>query len=339
MAVVPMAAASALSALCAAPALADSPSMSLEASGSGSGSAALAALKETARALREAAASAPPGSKRDRTAPYLYSIATIGSVDARVPNQQIQVDLDIHDDMSGVASYFIDYQSPDGRQHVWRLKTVAAPLLHVTPTLTVGALPFSDPGFTVFDAQGTWRADLFYVFDAAGNERTYDVNTLPAYGSTTFFLSNSNNTYDEIAPTLASGTIDTPTIRRSKPPKGAAPGTPPYVSAELSMTDSGNGIISGSALSVLTFCHSSGCNVDKLVLNGSANQTGITANTMSTGTQIREDQTLGQYIMCEIDLIDVADNMSSLKSSFSTCGGSTNFATYFPQGTTIFVNQ
>jgi hypothetical protein len=319
--------------LCALPAHAQTDAMSSPAADSGS--VALAAAKERARALRAHAAGAP--GRIDTTPPQLHGISTTGSVNAAYSNQRITVDLDIRDDLSGVASYYIEYVSPSKHQRVWRLKTVATPLLHVTPTLTIGS-PYSDPGFTAFDEPGSWEADYLYVFDAAGNEREYFTNGLANLGYTWFQVTNSSG-WDNVPPSFASGTIETPTIKRSKAAKGTKPGTPPYVSANLSVTDSGNGVASGNFAGTFTFCHlDAGQNCDDtLILQGTTNQAGEIANTITVGTQMRADQTLGQYVIKTLDLYDIAGNSIEYKST--QFGGSTNFASYFPQGTTIFINQ
>ncbi|HEX4511275.1 MAG TPA: hypothetical protein VH328_14390, partial [Burkholderiaceae bacterium] len=171
------------------------------------------------------------------------------------------------------------------------------------------------------------------IYDAANNVASYDANELAALGSTTFTLTNAVG-YDIVAPTLASGTIETPTIRRSKPPKGTPAGTPPYVSADLSITDAGNGVISGNYEAYVELCHlnGSGSCDDYLYLQGTTNQAGVQANTITVGNKMRIDQTLGQYVMQYIELFDVAENATYY-------GTSTDFSHYFPQGSTVFINQ
>jgi hypothetical protein len=324
----PMAAALALSGLVAAPAFADAPPPSAR-------ERALA----VERALAEdRARAAQPAAGLDTQAPVLKSIATTGSVNAQLPDQVIQSTLHIQDDLSGVAYYTIEYESPSNRQYVYRSKRVATPLLKLTPTLDVGSAPFSSLDFSVYDEPGTWRAVYFSVSDAAGNSRQYYESDLALLGTTTFQVTN-NGGYDITPPALASGTISTPTVRLSKPPKGTAPGTPPYVSADLSVTDAGNGVVSGTSAAYFYFCHpdgSGGCD-DYLYLYGTTNRAGLVANTMTVGTQLRADQTLGQYVIYYLEVDDVAGNYTFYEST--AFGGSTNFATYFPTGTTIFVNQ
>lgn len=274
----------------------------------------------------------------DTTAPFLLGLAVSGSVNAQAPNQSIHVDLDIKDDISGVAFYYFEVTSPSGKQYITRFKDVVSPLLHVTPTLTVGSYPFSEPGFTVFDEPGMWQLSFLEIQDAAHNYRTYGLAELQGYGNTAFTVTNTGG-FDNTPPTLASGTIDTPTIRRSKPPKGLPAGTPPYVSADLSVTDAGSGAISGNAQVYMTLCHlnaSQACD-DYLDLSGTTNQAGGQANTVTAGSQMRADQTLGQYVIYYVDVYDVAGNVVSYQNA--QLGGSTNFATYFPQGATIFINQ
>lgn len=294
----------------------------------------LAAAKERARALREAAAR-DPMLALDTSPPYLLSIHTTGSVNAQQAAQRISVSLNAKDDLSGIAYYYIEFSSPSGTQYVSRSKEVATPLVHITPTLTVGLPPFSSPGFTAYDQPGTWRAVYFYAYDAAGNYVSYNASQLAALGSTTFNLTN-NGGYDIVGPTFASGTINTPTIKRSKFAKGTT--NPPYASANLSITDAGNGVVSGTSSGYLVFCHLSGGTCDDYIyMYGTTNQAGQVANTMTVGQEISATQTLGQYVIYYMYLYDVAGNYTFLEST--AFGGSTNFASYFPQGATIFVNQ
>ena len=74
-----------------------------------------------------------------------------------------------------------------------------------------------------------------------------------------------------------------------------------------------------------------------LVLTGAANQAGVEANSLLAGVQLRADQTVGLYEMCNVQFTDVAGNLTLLKSDI--CGGNVNFSNYFSTGTTIFVNQ
>jgi len=272
----------------------------------------------------------------DSQPPFLRTISTNGNVNVQFPDQSIQVELNIADDLSGVRTYTIDFVSPSGNQHISRTKLVAAPAVHVTPSLTLGALPNSDPDFTVFDQPGTWQAVSLIVEDVAHNKREYNASQLASLGSTTFFLTN-NGGYDIVAPTLASGTINTPIISRSRPPKGT--NQPPFVSAGLSITDAGNGRISGTWSASFRFCHVDGGNNcdDDLVLQGESLRRGLQANTLSVGTQMRANQTLGQYVIYSLDVDDIAGNSRHYLST--AFGGSTNFANYFPTGATIFINQ
>lgn len=318
--------------LCATPAQAADEELSI--ASAGAPRQELAAAKERARALREAAKH-NPFLALDTTPPVLISIHTAGSVNAQLPAQRISVSLNAKDDLSGIAYYYIEYSAPSGTQYVSRYKEVATPLVHITPTLTIGLPPFSNPGFTAYDQPGTWRAVYFYAYDAAGNDVVLGASQLAALGSTTFTLTN-NGGYDMVGPTFASGTINTPTIKRSKFAKGTT--NPPYASANLSVTDAGNGVVSGTASGYLTFCHLNGSSCDDYIyMYGTTNQAGQLANTMTVGQEISATQTLGQYVIYYMYLYDVAGNYTFLEST--QFGGSTNFASYFPQGATIFVNQ
>ena len=161
---------------------------------------------------------------------------------------------------------------------------------------------------------------------------------LAARGPHSFTLIN-NGGFDITPPLFDSGAISTPSVKLSKPPKGTPAGTPPYVAADITVTDQGNGAISGLYEAIVTMClpnGTGGCR-DTMTLDGLTNKTGLLSNTVITGTQLRANQTPGQYQVYSLELRDVADNDELLLSS--NFGGSTNFHNYFPQGITIFVNQ
>lgn len=327
-AAIPMAAALTVTGACAAP-------VSPEGVPPSARDRAMTLQKEIAEARDK---SAQPTAGLDTTPPVLKSIATSGSVNAQLPHQSIDASFSLKDDLSGVTYYTILYRSPSQQQYVYRSKRVATPLLKLTPTLDIGYYPFDTPEFTIYSEPGVWHASYFYVYDAADNYRYYSDVDLAGLGSTTFTVTN-NGGYDAVGPSLASGTVLTPTIRLSKPPKGTEPGTPPYVSADLSVTDAGNGAVSGTSAAWLYFCHSNGsggCD-DYIYMYGTVNRGGLLANTMTVGTQLSPTQTLGQYVMYSAEIDDVAGNYTYYLST--AFGGTTNFANYFPTGTTIFVNQ
>jgi len=271
----------------------------------------------------------------DHTPPVLQKVDVTGSVNAQAVNQFVTATIKVTDDLSGVLSFLVEFRSPSGMHHVQRLKTAPMPLTSLTATLTVGASPYSDPPFLRFAEPGTWIVDNLVAMDAAGNVREYDEVQLRAIpGRHTFFVSN-NNGYDITPPQLASGVIDTPNVRLSKPPVGLPDGTPPYVAADVSITDSGNGVVSGSHEGHLRFCLP-GC-ADSFVMNGITNQIGLTANTLRVGTQLRIGQTPGNYVIYSLELVDSAGSTRTLYST--DFGGSTNFRSYFPQGVAVFLNQ
>jgi hypothetical protein len=321
-AIVPMAAAIALAGVATAPARADA---DLNAPPSST--------------LAKGVAQQGEGSGRaDSVAPVLHNIFVSGSVNAQQPNQSIIIDMDMTDKSSGIVSYTVELTSPSGSRIISRTKTVPTPSQHVTPTLTVGSYPYSDPVFNVYDQPGTWRVSSLLVQDAAGNARSYNAAQLQGFGNTAFTVIN-NGGFDIVPPTFAGGTILTPNVHRSKAPKGTRAGTPPYVSANIELTDSGNGATSGDYEAVLRLCHldTSGQCDDYLTMQAVTNEVGGQANTMTVGTQMRADQTLGLYVIDDLNLYDVASNHSLYTST--QFGGNTNFSSYFPQGTTIFINQ
>src|SRR5262249_50798940 len=144
--------------------------------------------------------------------------------------------------------------------------------------------------------------------------------------------------YDRVPPTLASGTITTTTVKLSKPPKGTPVGTPPYASASISVTDTGNGAVSGTYYGYLAFClpnGSGGC-TDTFLMYGQTNRSGLVANTLNIGAHLRADQTPGSYQIYYVQLTDVAGNYAYHYST--DFNGDYDFHDYFPV-TTVFVNQ
>jgi hypothetical protein len=121
------------------------------------------------------------------------------------------------------------------------------------------------------------------------------------------------------------------------------PGTPPFVNARISMTDSGNGVVSGNYIGHLMFClaGSGSCiagNTNTFTMSGVGNRAGLTASTLTVGTQLVPNQILGNYLIYSLEMVDAAGSHRMLRSTdFS--GGNTDFHPYFPQGVAIFVNQ
>ncbi len=278
----------------------------------------------------------------DTQAPLLQRVDVAGSVNAQSTNQFVTPTITITDDISGVASYVVDFRSPSGMHHVTRAKDITVPRTKVKSEITLGASPFSDPPFMKFAEPGTWRIFSLTTTDAAGNARSYNesqLNSIP--GVHTFTVTNTGG-YDIVAPQLASGTIQTPTVRLSKEPKGTPVGTPPYVNAQVSMTDSGNGVVSGNYIGRLMFClsGSGSCQpggTNTFVMDGTSNRTGLAANSLTVGTQLVTNQALGNYLIYSLEMVDVAGSRRTLSST--DFGGSTDFHSFFPQGVAVFVGQ
>jgi len=276
---------------------------------------------------------APAFGGLDTTPPVLESIKVSGMIDAQAPGQSVTAAIVLTDDLSGVVKYVIDFRSPSGLQHVVRTSTSPVPSRSLARVLTIGSLPATDPPLTPFAEPGTWTADLFYAYDANGNFAGYSENELKAIGPTTFRVKNAGG-YDIVAPALVSGKITTPHIRLSKPPRGTPPGTMPFAGAEVSMTDSGNGAISGGYASHVTYC-TANCR-NSFVMSGIVSHTGQASSTMTIGTQLGDSQPPGSYQIFALALEDGAGNESTY---FSTAfGGDIDFSVFFPQGFTVLVD-
>jgi hypothetical protein len=274
--------------------------------------------------------------------PILQKVDVTGSVNAQAVNQYVTATITITDDLSGVASFMVDFRSPSGQHHVTRLKTIPLPRNKVKSEISLGASPFSEPPFLKFAEPGTWTIYSLTASDAAGNSVSYNEAQLASIGGYHKFQVSNGGGYDIVAPTLASGTVQTPIVRLSKEPKGMPAGTPPFVNARISMTDSGNGVVSGSYIGRLMFClsGSGSCqagNTNTFTMSGISNRAGLAASTLTVGTQLAKNQSLGNYLIYSLEMVDAAGSHRTLVSS--DFGGGTDFHSYFPQGVAVFVNQ
>lgn len=295
----------------------------------------------TSPALAQVQAPALPD-ELDFQPPILQKVDVTGSVNAQGVNQYITATVTVTDDLSGVAWFVVDFRSPSGMHHVTRAKSIPVPRTKVKSEITVGASPFSEPPFLRFAEPGTWTIYSLSASDAAGNTVSYNESQLNLIGGYHRFQVSNSGGYDAAAPALASGTIMTPIVRLSKAPKGMPAGTPPFVNARVSMTDSGNGIVSGTYIGRLMFClaGSGSCQAgatNTFVMSGVSNRTGLTASTLTVGTSLAKNQVLGNYLIHSLEMVDVAGSHRTLLST--DFGGSTDFHAYFPQGVAVFVNQ
>lgn len=279
----------------------------------------------------------------DHLSPILQKVDVTGSVNAQALNQYVTVEIKLTDNLSGVAYFDVDFRSPSGMHHVTRVKNIPVPRTKITAEVTLGASPFSEPPFLKFAEPGTWTVYRLTTTDAAGNSRTYSEAELRNLsGHHTFFVTN-NGGYDITPPQFVSGVIDTPTARLSKEPPGTPEGTPPYVSGRVNMTDSGNGVISGSREARLMFClaGSGSClpaNTNTFTMSNLTNRAGLTATTLTIGTQLKVNQIPGNYLIYSLELWDAAGSYRKLVS-FDFNGGNFDFHPGFPQGVAVFLNQ
>lgn len=291
---------------------------------------AMAAMRDDARALADKARQA---GALDTTPPVLHVIKVSGRIDAQAVHQFISAGIDLSDDLSGIQRYAVSFRSPSGKQAVVRIGEPAMPAKKVSGTLTIGTMQFADIPLTEFAEPGRWHADLFYAYDANGNFAGYSDNELQQLGSTSFEVVNDH--YDIVAPKLAGGTIATPHVRLSKPPKGTPAGTLPYTGAQIQMTDSGNGAVSGVYSARMIFC-AKDC-AHSFSISGLANRTGLDAATVTIGAELGAQQQPGSYQPFALILDDVAGNESEYDSV--AFGGETDFGDYFPDGFTITIDR
>lgn len=282
----------------------------------------------------------------DTDAPVLTAFSVSGSIDAARSGQAVTVNLQATDNLSGVYYYIIALESPSGRQvvqeglHAAASKTFSSQVVIGYPRYMNIEL---GEHFSRWSEPGMWRVVSVDVRDLAGNARVYDEAALAALGPHQFSVTNTKA--DSVKPMLHVGSLDTPVLSLSTPPRGTAAGTPPLALATVDVSDAGSPSASGVDVVSAYFC--------KLPFDGMqcADAFGLVG---VTGTPIQKKGkmkigdllvshrhpgmplTAGVYHLMSLTLTDVAGNSTGLLDS--AFGGSDNLSVWFPSGTTVTVN-
>ena len=287
--------------------------------------------QQALQAYRQAAARRPANAGTentpDITAPTVQRFEITGDVAARSAQPMALANVSFADDMSGISSYTITLVGPSG-QWVMRSQPVITGQLSLEGTLAVGAAAHAAVPFSRYTEPGTWSVESVMVSDNAYNLVYLDRAQVAALGRSSFEVVNPGP-YDAVAPSLRSGTIETPSVSVSTPPAGAWTGVMPYVSAVVQVADTGNGVASGVEEVMLGFCLRNQYNdcVDGIEMLGRADAPGSRQATVRIGQQLRSDQTPGEYTLYRAYVMDTAKNLKSYYAK--DMGGDTNFRRYF----------
>jgi hypothetical protein len=282
----------------------------------------------------------------DVAPPVLTSFSTSGAVDAAATGQFVTVRFTATDDLSGIFTYYVTLESPSGAKITQ--DGLVAPTKSLTTKIEVGYPRYTNiefgEHFDRWSQPGTWSVTSLDVRDLAGNAKVYDKAALAAFGNTDFTVTNTK--YDELPPTLVSGSISTPTLSLSKPPAGLPAGAPPVGKVSIRAFDSGTGAISGIDTVTVFFC--------KEPYNPATHQcaesfglTGLpatpvrgSASNILAADQVRQPDGSaihpGVFRVWSIGLNELAGHNVGFTDIHY--GGETDFAALFPTGTTITVN-
>ncbi|MBQ0932049.1 hypothetical protein KAK07_20180 [Ideonella sp. 4Y16] len=290
----------------AAPAITDLPHM------------APAQRAQALQALRQTPAL--PMAALDTTPPVVVSINAGTTVDAGKSMNQLVVDLNVTDDLSGLLHTFMTARSPSGAQTVANGQHLGGwTAFKGQMALRFG--PFAEPG--------VWTITEVYGSDIAGNNFVCDAACLGALGGNLQFTVTGTRA-DAQAPTLSSGRILTPAVSLSTPVKGTLDHLP-IVRMQLGTADQGG---SGTAGAYATFCLP-----DQSSCFGTWSENWVYAQKKSTlygyaSTWV--GMPIGTYLLKDVTLHDHAGSTRVYTST--AFGGSTDFAPWFPNGTQVIVN-
>lgn len=280
----------------------------------------------------------------DTQAPSLTSFTVSGSVDSSRTGQSVSVQLGASDNLSGVYYYIIEIKAPNGsviRQEGYN----AAASKRFSTKVAIGYprymnIEFSEQ-FGRWSVPGTWSVQSVDLRDLAGNSRVYEKAELAALGNTDFSVSNTQS--DQVAPTLLSGTVDTPVLSLSVPPAGLPAGASPMAMVSLRMQDTGSPAASGLDVFSAYYCKLPFNNNECADAFGVVGTTGTPTKAATTlkmsGRLVRTDGSPvspGTYVLGSVTLQDVAGNANGYVST--ALGGSVDFTSFFSGASSITVN-
>jgi len=285
----------------------------------------------------------------DVTPPVLDGIGVSGHPNMTQSNPSITVTLDISDDLTGVAGGEIFVISPDGGQELGQefsesgsVRVVHKEQMGYLRAGNFSSLDEGDGYFTHWSQPGTWTVSKVILWDVAGNQVSYAGDQLAALGTTTFTVSNSK--YDGVPPALVGGQILTPVISRSS---GNDHGVP-FVKTKVSMTDTGIGSASGVDYVAMYYCLPP---VDadhvcrdylstyaSLGVPGSGIDTSVTTSNVAWSWPGGGSLATSGVYQLAVVVFATLDGVSNASWSSPLVGGTTDFGTLFPGGTTVTIN-
>ena len=282
----------------------------------------LATLEPALRPQLLQALNAGPGTalaKLDTTAPVLKAVKAATSVDTGKNPNQLLVNLQVSDELSGMMMVFVSASSPSQNQLVGSGQHLGSwPAFKGQLALRFG--PYAEPG--------VWTVSEVWGFDVAGNTFSCTASCLTALGGNLqFTVSGSKG--DTQAPTLASGKVATPVVSRSTPAKGTAAANP-FVRVQLDTADTGG---SGTAGGIATFCLP-----DESQCFSTWSENWIYAQKSSSlygFTSLWPEIPTGSYLLKSVSLHDHGG--ASVTYTSTAFGGTTDFAPLFPAGSTVTI--
>lgn len=272
------------------------------------GAAVMAYAKAQAAALK---AKAVAGGAIDNTPPALTKFSLSGTVDAQQQGAYALADMTLTDDLSGINFVTLTLTSPSGAQSATLYTVLPGGEKKYAGKFAVGSTDLLDFGgrFTRFSEPGTWTATSMLVSDANGNIALYFASDLAALGNATVDVKNDGG-YDTTPPAVLQGQVLTKQVSLSKPPAGTAAGTAPVISAALTVTDTGNGAVSGAKIASMSFCLPDqwGNCQDTIELDGTADLTHVGKTTIRMGANPHAGQLTGKYGLYQVFVLDTAGN-------------------------------
>lgn len=264
----------------------------------------------------------------DLTPPVLSRLTAVGDVQAQ-GTPKIDLDVAISDDLSGLHTVILSVVGPSGQMVQW-VEGLQTAQRELSGRLAVGADVYAAVPFTRFSEPGTWTVDSVFLSDNNYNMKIYAREDLAALGGRTSFNVVNPGGYDVKPPRLRHGTLDTPAVSLAVPTAGSAPGTLPFISAQLETSDEGNGVISGTYEATLEYCLMNQYHdcVDTIELAGHASTTGQARSSFRVGGQPRADQTPGTYELLHVYVSDLARN-------FTMLNGGSALQRIFPKSTLV----
>lgn len=260
----------------------------------------------------------------DVTGPVLTAFNAPTSLKMSKSAAPFRVTVKATDDLSGVNYMYFYAYGPSG-QTVSLFAGSAFPVTNFNS-------PAGISGLSRFIEPGTWTINYGYGYDAAGNYANFDQPTLQALGNTTFTVVNTSG-YDTVKPTLVGGEVLTPIVSLS----AFVPGTTnvlPYVQVKVNAADTGNTAVSGIRQVYLYFCKVAQPDVC-IYPYGSTYVTEQATMSLNAGRQVSvaNGNVTGTYELAYAYVYDHGGNYSSYTSTLF--GGTTDFSTFFPKGTSV----